>query len=132
MEYAIPLKAVKMLRRVKNHILREPKRLNMRRFAYNSIRGRMSPSCGTVGCIAGWTCLLDYVDKHGKLPEKSVDSLEGYWNYFGKACRVLGMRDSRLSDLFYRYPYIRGLKHGTKPYAKAVASRIEKFIKTGK
>lgn len=64
---------VKLLRKVKRHILRKPTRLRMSLLQEKgtpgtSIRGLMSrwgepefmkiPTCGTVGCIAGWTCML--------------------------------------------------------------------------
>lgn len=52
-----------LLNRISEHILEEPRRLNMnylfRRVEPNSID---APKCGTVGCIAGWACLLSNVD----------------------------------------------------------------------
>jgi hypothetical protein len=49
---------VKLLRKVKRHILAEPKRLDMDFVASEIIAGPRAPRCGTVGCIAGWSALL--------------------------------------------------------------------------
>lgn len=46
---------VKLLRKVKRHILEEPKRFDM---DYALRRSAESP-CGTVGCIAGWAAILN-------------------------------------------------------------------------
>lgn len=63
---------VELLRKVKRHILAEPKRLVMSEglvygtagetyspsAAYNEPDDLPFPKCGTVGCIAGWTCVV--------------------------------------------------------------------------
>lgn len=61
----------KLLRKVKKHILEEPKRLAMIHWSKRGLPGtqlksegwgeeptRTFPPCGTVGCIAGWACML--------------------------------------------------------------------------
>lgn len=53
----------KLLRRVAKHIAEEPKRLNMGMIAKTvDQENKNSPKCGTVGCIAGWACLLSGMD----------------------------------------------------------------------
>jgi hypothetical protein len=61
---------VKLLRKVKKHILEEPRRFfmwgvhqtgrpNKDTYKADGSHGRVKfPSCGTAACIAGWTCLL--------------------------------------------------------------------------
>lgn len=53
---------VKLLREVAEHILEEPKRFQMETFISRDMdffrRRHIAPACGTVGCIAGWTCIL--------------------------------------------------------------------------
>jgi len=57
-------KAIELLRRVEQHILAEPKRLNMdvtgtvRRPTMSVDIQLKFPTCHTVGCIAGWSSLL--------------------------------------------------------------------------
>lgn len=62
---------IELLQKVKKHILEEPKRLAMIHWTLRGLPGqfltsegwgeigeRVFPPCGTVGCIAGWTCML--------------------------------------------------------------------------
>lgn len=53
---------VKLLRRIKKHILEEPKRFDMQfiRHPLIGIQKAKIPACGTVCCIAGWAIKLTY------------------------------------------------------------------------
>lgn len=48
---------VELLRKVKEHILDEPQRLDMSMFGQRT-EGEMAPPCGTTACIAGWAVIL--------------------------------------------------------------------------
>jgi hypothetical protein len=88
------------------------------------------PRCGTVGCIAGWCCIIGAPDRFelghcciwGDLAAVSAD--------------LLGFDGShRLQHLFYETQWPSDLreelKHtapGTMEYAKVAAKRIDRFI----
>jgi hypothetical protein len=118
---------VRLLRRVAKHILEEPKRLDMEKIAEN-VEGRDSPPCGTVGCIAGWACMLT---------GSSVKRAD-----WGKGRRLIGLDGDQAYRLF---DYPLGLvtdgwpEKFSKPYvaaktarqrARIAVARIEHFIKT--
>lgn len=113
---------VKLLRKVKDHILEEPKRLFMPCILVEDTRGfdkDRIPPCGTMGCIAGWACFLsgEAADAGGK-----------------EAARLLKIDDVQATRLFFDYggkkyePAWGG--HGTAEEAELIAERIEHFIKT--
>jgi hypothetical protein len=64
---------VELLEKVKQHILEEPRRYNQQHWigvGETEIRKRFGkvgdlPPCGTMACIAGWTCILAGVDLKG-------------------------------------------------------------------
>jgi hypothetical protein len=121
---------VKLLRKVAEHISEEPRRLNMTYIsrqvpsqAYNA------PPCGTVGCIAGWACMVEGL---------SVD--EASWR---KGTELLELTEDQAFRLF-DFPTEEGLMDGwprkfgkkyvnavtPKAKAKAAVDRIEHFIAT--
>lgn len=125
---------VKLLRKVQKHILAEPRRLNM-----NVVVGKVDTSespCGTVGCIAGWTCILSGV------PEADTD--------LRKAQSLLGLTREQRDRLFAEPRYGLEDYDGTsyeavwpksfarryenartqKTMAKIAAGRIDHFIAT--
>jgi hypothetical protein len=125
---------VKLLRKVKKHILEEPKRFIMgdwvvrkeypdQQLFDDDGKPRTFAKCGTAACIAGWTMLLSKVD-----PDK-VDS------YSGAASKLLGLKE-RFSPLFYtdQWPakYEDAYVNAKTPAGRArvAARRIEHFIKT--
>lgn len=51
---------VELLKRIKEHLIAEPKRYNQKVWG-KDVRGMKSaPACGTQGCIAGWAVFLSY------------------------------------------------------------------------
>jgi hypothetical protein len=123
-------KAVKLLRKVEEHILGEPKRLEMEVWCdkWNGTKAEQKyyPSCGTVACIAGWVAILG-----GK---KIRDDL-----YFDPSVaeKLLGLNSIESHSLFYLsyWPmkYLNRYEAAETPRAKAKATvaRIEHFIKKG-
>lgn len=134
---------VKLLRRIKRHILEEPKRFVMRlqfrrSFPGNVIFGddyknHVVPECGTVACIAGWALLLD---------KRRIAEGDPWHNISQKASRVLGLRewvgDPWKHPLFQveGWPKVfagRFRKAGLlRTRAKIAAARIDHLIKTGR
>lgn len=49
-------KTIELLKKVKKHILAEPRRLDMDTMGEESDEA----PCGTVACIGGWACVLNY------------------------------------------------------------------------
>lgn len=77
------------------------------------------PSCGTVGCIAGWATVVT-----GNKP--------AHWNTVEDDARlILGLDLDSADELFNGGPAeLTGLKPGTKEYAKAGVERVRNFVKT--
>lgn len=144
----------KLLKQVRDAILREPRRVNMT----ISLTEREGPRCGTVGCIAGWTLMLD---EHNKQPRKGwgaarVKILEKFadpvnWGAFPnwrkmalKARKLLGITREQAEGLFhvgnwpadaqeaYEAADFRSSPDRAKELARVVAKRINQFIRTGK
>lgn len=128
---------VKLLRKVAKHILSEPKRLRMlnwiMRGAPGEIRKAQSdgwgesgtirfPACGTVGCIAGWTCMLSGQEELGDVVPN--------------ARKLLRINAEAAVRLFYvadwprhfRDRYFKATRQRER--AKIVGEVIEDFIKT--
>jgi hypothetical protein len=110
---------VALLKKVKKHILAEPKRINMNTWGRDSDEGEPQPACGTVGCIAGWIVFLSK-------PKSKWD----FWkssDIRSEATRLLRMKDWQVDGLFS--PYGVYGEPGTRDHAKSVAKRIDYFIK---
>lgn len=121
---------VKLLRKVKKHILEEPKRFLM---CYWRVKKRTDPDglptshagfapCGTAACIAGWAWTLEH--PHKRIPEKSTEIAE-----------LLGIDPVERFRLFsvdqWPEPFQSQFKdNGSAESAKVAAARIEHFIKT--
>lgn len=138
---------VKLLRRVKNRILKEP-----RQFIMESVYARAEhvltfsgyghyhadlarktiPNCGTAACIAGWTEALALKTRPSKLV--------GTYPYFGSedaAGRRLGLDDWYAGHRLFRtaswpekFQRAWDAAKTHKARAKVAADRIEHFIKT--
>lgn len=129
---------VEILRRVQRLFKRSPEVLDM-----GSWVGERE-GCGTVGCIAGWVCILD---SHGK----RVRHLKGRepWEISStartRAEKLLGLSPNDVDGLFHTAAYrlfyrhawpgeferrISALEPGTAEYAKVVCDRIDHFIAT--
>lgn len=145
--------AADLLRRIRDIVLEEPKRLDMDRWV-TMFRGstlgaiddrrvdKHGPACGTVGCIAGWGAVLlrqaganvsDLRDWAGGCQMRRA---LGLWDYSN--------REGLHTDLFVYNPSpefnekdrrdrrgraILGGRPGTKAHARAVARRINIFLK---
>lgn len=125
---------VKLLRKVKKHILEEPKRLYMRSYVRkrgegiglitsDTHRRRAFPRCGTAACIAGWSLILS---------GKEIDSTQGYRV---EACELIGIPVDKSYRLFDPDGWPAKFREGAKDdgkteTAKVAAARIEHFIKT--
>lgn len=84
-------KAVNLLRRVKAHIIEEPRRLAMESWVQVSSEA----PCGTAACIAGWACLLtlpktEYAKYMESLPDPNNNDFDHYWMRSRKAERIAG------------------------------------------
>lgn len=124
---------VKLLRKVKRHILAEPKCLLMFGWARFKEQGhklftddgdtRPFGKCGTAGCIAGWACILE--------GEKALIPSE----YERKARLLLSLNKLEAERLFYPMHWPQKFSGGSKDdgkskTAKVAAARIEHFIRT--
>lgn len=127
---SIPLSRAKnvlgLLRDVQRAILDEPKRGDMGLYCANRGPEHGGPQCGTVGCFAGWVCILR-------------DSRQGGSSAHVAAQQILG------SDLFYSfkgrdggfYSFFNGgsgdgcqtTAAGTVKHARAIVARINRFIR---
>jgi hypothetical protein len=122
---------VELLEQVKQHILMEPRRLDMGLWSHNCDPDNPDNSpCGTTACIGGWAIIL-------------AGEKEGGWPG-GQAARLLGLSKEQASLLFhvsywpdeYRLRY-RDIQESEVPIpnsralkAQIVAERIDFFIKT--
>jgi hypothetical protein len=100
---------VKLLRKVRRHILAEPKRVNMGRFIYRK------EDCGTVACIAGWAVTLSGEE----LP----------YHISARAEELLGLNWRQASYLFYDAPNFVKAPAQTAEHARQTAKLIDHFIK---
>lgn len=93
---------VRLLNRIKKHLLEEPKRYFQGWWAVPAdevvYRGEDGPpACGTQGCIAGWAVLLD----SKKTSWKRLITQHEEDNYFeNKATKLLGLDTQQASALF--------------------------------
>lgn len=130
----VSLKTAKILRRVIRRITEEPKRFEMTFWLGKKI-GRGAPSCGTVGCIAGWIALDKYsVGQIRKLDLESIDRIE--MNAEAFAADYLDLDWETSGKLFYLGNWPQEFeKKFTKARSKTkkatiAADRIRHFIKT--
>ena len=110
--------AVRMLRKVKRHILAEPKRISMGFWCLTgddvTINSLKASPCGTVGCIGGWLETL-YAAEHRKT-KTAFQILDMLSDFNGPAYNFF--YDTRLM----------AQKPQTAAHARAVAKHIDKFI----
>lgn len=120
---------VRLLRKVKRHILEEPRRLLMYTWASNS----NDAPCGTAGCIAGWSAILS-----GRPADevKAVQDHAASIVFRGEAAQLLRISDAQAARLFYagnwpnpfRMDYVYNFDRIKR--AQITADRIEHFIAT--
>jgi len=137
-----PTLNVELLLKVKNHILEEPKRLRMSKWFIKGTpngHGRSVsrgygepidfevPACGTVGCIAGWTELLNHPEDY-----EGATGISGV--HCGRAKNELGLIDQSLFfvDCWpepYKSDYYQAEDNQTR--AQIVGALIDKLIEVG-
>lgn len=121
----------KLFDKVIDHILEEPKRLDMDSFAYTvyeiTALGSKAPSCGTVACFGGWAVALSkrwdakrLSEQYGMIPDLAGDalgltSLERYVLFYPNHW------PARWTEKLYDH------KQGSKAYAKVLANFATEF-----
>jgi hypothetical protein len=130
--------AANLLRKISALVLEEPRRVNMRRWI-SSFAGRKLadalhgkydgdlPACGTVGCIAGWGAILLRQPHQTPLADTAANRMSDLLAYtnagdWGSYETVGALFDGDGADIGRTRP-------GTLCHAKAVARRIDKYIK---
>ena len=124
-----------LLLQVKQHILEEPARLDMAIYKYQLKPGSRyvppfgEPSCGTVGCIAGWALML---------ANKTVVENNDHDNC-DTAMALLGLGSNEAARLFLPEKWPRVLWQGYRAArkqkdgataARVVGERIDLFIES--
>lgn len=107
-----------LLRRIKKHVLEEPKRLDMGCFLMREEQNKNYydyPACKTVGCIAGWACVLS---KENLLSAGEIEA---------RATELLDITQEQANRLFYS---AMDEKPQSRKMAKAVGILIDHFIAT--
>lgn len=131
---------VKLLLKVKEAVLAEPKRLNMWKWlsVYNREENPEGPSCGTVGCISGWACVLAEKEVgHLKTFKGAARRLEREYRYgSAEGARVIGLTENQAAELFAPLSWPDDLdlcdtEEGTPEHAQIVAKGIDRFIANG-
>lgn len=135
---------VELLRKIQKHILAEPLRYNQNAtiargdpggevcMDVGDVEVQKAPTCGTIGCLAGWAHLLS-------IPEnKRVNAKFSY----AKARAALGLTLQEAQRLFsYVYSYSPGVwperfvaayrnAKTARQRARVAVQRIDHFIKT--
>jgi hypothetical protein len=132
---------VKLLKRVKKYILEEPRRLemNITGCAVDPREDNSNPPCGTVGCIAGWACVL------GKGLEKASPAIRAQRMTWISGQELLHLSNEEAARLFtepeasfyfdmmgwpqrFTKRYLDAVRPATR--AKVTVERIDHFIKT--
>ncbi len=116
---------VKLLRRVRDKILKEPLQFEMSQW-YTLALDHPIPNCGTAACIAGWAIAL----AEKKSPAACYDTN----NIQGKAMRLLGIEDDpwklfAVSSWPIRYQNQFYNTGSLKVRARIAARRIDAYIK---
>jgi len=119
---------VKLLRKIKKHILEEPNRLNMRTWGRHfdpPYRPKSFPVCGTTACIAGWAVVL-------KATTGTSVTNKLLLNAYIDGQKALELDSAQADRLFYLQDWPSQFKYGgsQRNKAKVTAARIEHFIKT--
>lgn len=127
---------VKLLRRIKKHILEEPKRFDML-FIRNPLEGlskELIPECGTVCCIGGWAIKFSYpkaipdIETGGQFWQVNAEALGA-----GEANRLIRGREAHrlLFDRHWPEEFRRQYNAAKTPVQKAAAgaAAIDSYIK---
>lgn len=121
-------KQERLYNQVIDHILEEPKRINMCDWVIHKhlIDKRRLPECGTVACFGGWTVALDKKWDYTQLiaNRRFISDI---------ARQALGLTYSQSLPLFGFWPAVwleKLTKHkaGTKGYAEVVANFARHYL----
>lgn len=124
-----------LLTQVKKLILSEPKRLTMNSILYRDA-SEDGPSCGTVGCIAGWLCVVA-ARKENSLPFQDAINHVSSSASISDACCLLKADENEMERLCFLASWPQSLKRtylkSTTPLqrARVTARRIDLFLKSG-
>lgn len=130
---------VRLLRKVKRHILDEPRRYDQNGILSTGLepstiyrqgeRQWRVPSCGTVACIGGWAFILA---PGTKPPEMDFDFAQNALGLTGKQRDRLFAAASDLNIGYWPEKFVRAYQSAKSPAARAsvAAERIEHFIAT--
>jgi hypothetical protein len=116
---------VPLLRKVKKHILAEPRRLEMNNWAVN-VDEEEAP-CGTQACIAGWAVILGKGLTNNKKREKYIDRANTHYSmnfWHNTARKLLGLTQDQAYNLFQIHTNQRG-QSGAIFMAKKIDELIE-------
>lgn len=106
----------------------EPKRINMglvviRGFGLDAYlergAGRQEPSCGTIGCVAGWTLVL----------AGQVEENEANYGHMAQAKELLGLTDVQQEELFMPSDLVFADDKQSVAHADKVVAHIKRFQK---
>jgi len=146
---------VKMLNKVKEQIRQEPKSFDMNDWLRPGVN-RGGTACGTAACVAGFTCVVDWMQKHPDewknkkeitLSEIVRGTLRGSYDCETEAINILGLTHEQANRLFYvdAWPEPFRTDYGAaqegcrqnhyqtdhERRAQVSCARIDHFIKTG-
>jgi hypothetical protein len=117
----LPKLNVALARKVKRHILAEPKRLNMSFWMGDVIGNIGVPPCGTQACIAGWACLLS-VPKN-KRREIITKEKKYHFNPSTVGQKKLGLTKNEADILFGEFNEATG-KKGAKEASRKIDALV--------
>jgi len=112
---------VELLLKVKQHILAEPRRLDMGEWLLQGepgeiLCGSTFPECGTIGCISGWAEILSGQGMSGEVVLELTPAQE---------CELFYTTQWTSQAILQRYCLT---ETGSPEYAQAVADYIDYFI----
>lgn len=127
-----------LLTHVKKLILREPKRLRMDIVLESRCGGKNAPSCGTVGCIAGWTCVVAQRHQDSSNLKQSIKQVMCDWSASTtEAAKWLRLGERQRIRLCFDDAWPRKLKkeyalaNTPQERARVTCKRIDLFLKSG-
>ena len=109
-----------LVRAVIRAIRAEPKRADITTFYNRRHPEDGGPACGTVGCFAGWVCLLR--DGRKGFDMRAMQILGEHMNYSIPGSQGHSVFNSGKGDA------CESTTPGTKAHSRAVIARIKKFI----